>query len=475
MKKKLLSLIIMCIMAVSILFVGCTPKGLGDNPPTDANVVSNGGMTVVKGDYLYFVNGFQDETELTKDDNKYGKVTHSGIYRTKLVNGEIQKDKDGFLTNCDQVVSKVVGFSNGGFYIIDDFIYYATPYMNLDREGTLQSSRVEFHRININGTQDKTLYVTDKSEDNLDWTLYKINGVVYIATYVDSKIIIVNTNDNKEVKTIENSKSYAFLNETDYNTGMTKNSEFQNYIYYTRDIASSDNLSANYKGNIMCRVNIATGDITEYTPSMDYTYSIIDVTPNQIYYTKANTRIGGIALLHTKDLTSNSWENASEVKLANTAYTNYYICNFGLNLVIADDSNGTYILENGEYNKISSSQKTVIGMSGNNAYYTSSDVLYSFDVRGEVLNGEIGTEQITNSDVTHKITNSKFVDFDGQRVFVYAEYKAKDSNTNFYLNYVQDEKERFVGTFAEGDKPAQPEQDEKYGEDPDIKYIPWID
>ena len=174
-------------------------------------------------------------------------------------------------------------------------------------------------------------------------------------------------------------------------------------------------------------------------------------------------------------MTSNSWENASEVKLANTAYTNYYICNFGLNLVIADDSNGTYILENGEYNKISSSQKTVIGMSGNNAYYTSSDVLYSFDVRGEVLNGEIGTEQITNSDVTHKITNSKFVDFDGQRVFVYAEYKAKDSNTNFYLNYVQDEKERFVGTFAEGDKPAQPEQDEKYGEDPDIKYIPWID
>ena len=118
MKKKLLSLIIMCIMAVSVLFAGCTPKGLRDNPATDANVVSNGGMTVVKGDYLYFVNGFEDETKLTKYDNKYGKVTHAGIYRTKLVNGQIQKDKDGFLSSVDQVVSKVVGFGNGGFYKI---------------------------------------------------------------------------------------------------------------------------------------------------------------------------------------------------------------------------------------------------------------------------------------------------------------------------------------------------------------------
>ena len=52
MKKKLLSLIIMCIMAVSIFFTGCScsKEGLKDNPATDANVISNGGLTVVKGD-----------------------------------------------------------------------------------------------------------------------------------------------------------------------------------------------------------------------------------------------------------------------------------------------------------------------------------------------------------------------------------------------------------------------------------------
>lgn len=472
MKKKLLSLIIMCIMAVSVLFVGCSPKGLEDNPPEDANVISNGGMTVVKGDYLYFVNGYVDETTLTKDDNKSGKVIQSGIYRTKLVNGNIQKDDDGFLTNCDQVVSKVVGFSNGGFYIFDNYIYYATPYMNLDREGVLQSSRVEFHRVNINGTQDKTLYVTEKSEDNLDWTMYKVNNTMYIVAYVDSKIYIVNTTNTKDVKILENTTSYAFLDETNYESKKERTGEFQKYIYYTRDIATEDNYSGNFKGNIVGKIDIVSGEKTEYQASLEFTYSIVDVKPTQIYYTKTNASYGGKALLFTKDLNSKSWNNADEVKLADNAYSNYYVCDFGLNLVIADDSNGTYLLENGSVTKISSTQKTVIGMSGDNAYYTVSNELYTFNIRGEIVSGELASSQISSSDITNLITNEKYWDFDNQRVFVYAEYTSADSSTNYYLNYIENEEERFVGKFEDSHLPEKPEVDE---DDEDAEELPWID
>lgn len=475
MKKKLLSFIIMCVMAVSILFVGCTPKGLGDNPPTDANVTSNGGMTVVKGDYLYYVNGYVDESTLTKDDNKSGKVTHSAIYRTKLVDGEIQKDKEGFVTNTECVVSRVVGFGNGGFYIIDDYIYYGTPYMNLDRDGVLQSSRVEFHRININGTDDKTLYVTSKSEDELDWTLYKIDNTVYLATFCDSKIIIVNTGNPKDTKTIENVTSYAFLKEEDYKTGMAKNSELQNYIYYTRATTTKDNLT-DYKGNVIAKVNIASGEVTEYLDdTKDYTYKVMEVTPNTIYYTKTNSRISGLELLHKKDLTK-SWKNAEEVKLSNAVYTSYFVCPFGIDLIIANDSNGTYLLEANETKKISNSQRTILGMSGNYAYYLNSNALYKFDVRANVTENEIVIDVVGNTDKTHTITNSNYIDFDGQRVYVYCDYTSADGNTNTYLNYVDDKNtERFVGVFANGDTPEQPEQDEDYGKDPDVKYIPWID
>ena len=72
MKKRLFSLIMMCFLAISICLTGCGKEGLKDNPPTAATVFSNGGMSVIKGDYLYFVNGYIDETTLTKDDNKEG-------------------------------------------------------------------------------------------------------------------------------------------------------------------------------------------------------------------------------------------------------------------------------------------------------------------------------------------------------------------------------------------------------------------
>ena len=477
MKKKLLSLIIMCIMAVSIFFTGCScsKEGLKDNPATDANVISNGGLTVVKGDYLYYINGYTDETTLTKDDNKYGKVNHSGIYRTKLIDGKIQKDKDGFLISSDLVVSKVAGFSNGGFYIIDDYIYYTTPYMNLDRDGVLQSSRVEFHRININGTDDKIIYTTSKNEDNLEWSLYKLDGKVYLATYVDSKIIIVNTETKDVVTEIKSSTSHAFLTETNYNTNMSKNNELHKYIYYTRAITSDDGLSGNYKGNVVCKVNIATGETSTLEKSQDYTYEIKQVSATKIYYFKTNSTISGLKLLYAKDL-SRVWQNADEEKITNAVYSNYYICSFGDNIVIADDSNGTYIIKNGLSNKISSAQKTVLGMSGNKAYYLNSDVLYYFDITATVTDGEISINTVGDTDNKRTITNSKYLDFDNQRVYVFCDYKSKSDTTNKYLNYIEsDNTERFVGVFENADKPAQPKQDENYGKDPDIKYIPWID
>ena len=473
MRKTLLSLIILCFMAFSIVLAGCSPKGLLDNPATDATVSSNGGMTVTKGNYLYFVNGYVDETTLTKDDNKYGKVYNSAIYRTKLVNGEIQKDKDGFLsTDPEVVVPKIAGFSNGGFYIIDDYLYYTTPYMNLDRDGTLQNDRVEFHRININGTDDKVIYTTSTNEDNLDWTLYKIGETVYLTTYVSNTIIVVNTESKAVVTEIANCTSHAFLKEKNYKTGMVKDNDLENYIYYTRAIGAEDNLSVDYVGNLMCRVNIATGEtsIVNLSESQRYTYTIKYVNADNIYYTKVDSKITGLELLYTKKL-NKSWSSATEEKVTNIAYTSYFYCDFGDNLVIASNTTGTFLVEGGVSKQVSATQRTILGVSNGYAYYAESNKLMRFAIRGEVADGEIATEKVTDESKTHIITNSNYIDFDSYRVYVYCDYTSANGSTNTYLNYVQNDlTERFVGKFEDSHLPEVPEQDEDSEE-----HIPHID
>ena len=50
--KALLALVIVCVCFVA----GCGVAGLQNNPAIDATVIGNGGMAMIKGDYLYYVN-----------------------------------------------------------------------------------------------------------------------------------------------------------------------------------------------------------------------------------------------------------------------------------------------------------------------------------------------------------------------------------------------------------------------------------
>ena len=50
--KKFLLLVVAIFISSTLILTGCGDKGLKDNPATNAPVVSNGGMAVLKGDYL---------------------------------------------------------------------------------------------------------------------------------------------------------------------------------------------------------------------------------------------------------------------------------------------------------------------------------------------------------------------------------------------------------------------------------------
>lgn len=487
MKKNICATIIMFIISAIFIITGCSPKGLQNNPATNAQVVSNGGMSVIKGDYLYYVNGLvNDVTTLDpKYDNKEGDVIHSAIYRTKLVDGQVVKDDEGFLENSERVVSRVVGFKSGGFYIIDDYIYYATPNMNLDKSGKPLNERVVFHRVKIDGTDDKEIYSTPSSETSLDWTCYKVNGKVYILAYLsgsEQTIVSIDTEERKTVAEIKNVTSYAFYKESTYEKDKDRSNPVLKYVYYTRNTAEDDKLPSNYNGNIIARFNVSNGEIEKLSTDGNSSYTIKKVTPTNIYYTRSEPRgtQTSLALLYRQNITS--WNYNNEIKMSTVAYTNYYICDFGYDLFIGTTDNATYrVMKNGNNEivatKIFTSAQTILGIYGGCGYYATESVIYRFDIlNGEIEDNTVAYEVSSDDTMTMIVDSSNCIDFDNQRLYVFAEYtSALDESKNYYLNFVEPNSynQKFVGVFEEDHLPEAPEEEDTDG-DGEIDNIPHV-
>ena len=195
-----------------------------------------------------------------------------------------------------------------------------------------------------------------------------------------------------------------------------------------------------------------------------------------MYYTKKSA-VGGDdapALLYRRNISA-SYLTGAERQLSNIAYNSYTLVSTGNDRILAVNSAGVYVLENGQERKlVLGGEHTILAVYGDYGYYSEENALVRFAILGET-----GSDTVTASDKTYSIINDKYLDYDNRRVYVYAEYTAENGDTNLYLNYIDTNtlESRFVGAFECDDIPAKPEQDENYGVEghEDIEYIPHID
>ena len=481
MKKYLLSLI-MVICACTFILAGCGAKGLEDNPPTNAAITGNGGYAIRKGDYLYYVNGFVDDytTELSdyKTDNVEGKVVYGAIYRTLLVNNSFSKNEKGFLNKSECVVSKVVGYDNGGFFIVGDYIYYATPYMNVDADGVIQNERIVFNRININGTNNKEIYVTEKGASDIDWKINVINGKTYLVvtqTTTDeaegSVTVIKSFLDNgkkfKEVAKISGITEVVMDNDVNLDS---------EYIFYTRSV-NEDEKQFTTSGTLICKASLVTGQETAYELDKTSTFKLIALDNGRLYVTKP---VLSKTYLFSYSVES-SLVNQTPLQLSNDTYSSYYTLEGVPHTVVAvSDSNEVVKLSNVNGNvvrkEVISSLSGIIGVNENYVYSYDSNVLY----RTSVVDGSKVTVSGVGADAskTFLIDSASMVDIDGRYVYVFAKYTAKDGETSsYYLNRIDTYQEtmtaEFVGVLAEEHMVAEPEVDEN-DETKTDEVTPWI-
>ena len=457
MKKFLLSFVLV-LFACTCLLTACGDKGLSDNPAADAETIGNGGFAVVKGDYLYYVNGYIDNyANVLKENtslNETGEVVFGGIYRTKLVNGKVQKDENGFLTKTEQVVSKVVGFENGGFYILGNYIYYTSPHMNQDGGGTVRTDYTDFYRININGTDNEKLY-TSKSVSVDEWNVYKIDGAHYVVLVEKvsstenetetTKTNVVSINAKKATKkTLASNVSSVVLNDEN-----EVEKDYNEYVYYT---FTEDGI------NKVGKTHIASGSKGSYVLSNGASYSVMDHKNDNLYLTitKDDTKLYRLDLSLDENLT-----NINPYALTISGYTNYYVIDDVLNnLIVVDDSNYMYYLVNGSTNKVLlTASATFVAISDNCVYYIESSILK----RVNISTGEI--ENLGSTEKTYLNSLAKQIDVDGSKIYMFASYTGEDESTNYYLNvtniFVNKQDSEFVGLFEKGHTPVEPTAEEK--------------
>lgn len=476
--KKLLLAIAAIFLSTTMLLAGCGPKGLKDNPKTDAPVYSNGGMAVLKGDYVYFVNGFNSYNDLKDGDNKWNdKLVLSAIYRTKVSDvNEISHTEDGFLSKAEVVVPQVVGTENANFYIFGDYIYYATPNMQKDKNGNLLNARSNLCRVKIDGTDNKVLYTTDTTLTQANWSMYELDGTVYMLVYDNSKIISINASGAKSAVTLASKvTSTAFMGSDTYlKNSKTENKTINginNYIYYTRDIAE-DESEYGKAGNILARVNIAGGKEEIVTADGQYSYAINTAKNGCIYYTKTNaaTQNAQFCKYVLSEQRTKVESNESEISYA--TYSNTFVLNsnnenyVGTDVVNIDSENNIILVRNvngiveTHYIYKGASAITPIKVYGDKLFFLEDSKIYYLNVRNGANQTPIKVE---TNDKTIKTDVTTFFDFDGRNVYFYASYEAEDGGTHYYLNRTDitanNSESEFLGVFQDGHTPKKPDED----------------
>lgn len=148
--KKILSIVsAVALTASAFSFASCSEKFEMQTLTgyvSDAEVESNGGFAVRKGDYVYFINGAADYTA----DNTYGKVVKGSLMR--IATSALEK---GEYNTAEVVVPSLFAAQNfdAGLYIYGDYVYYATPTSDKNLKGEVENTWIDFKRAKLDGSE----------------------------------------------------------------------------------------------------------------------------------------------------------------------------------------------------------------------------------------------------------------------------------------------------------------------------------
>ncbi len=276
--KKFLCLVLALGLALSL--AACSTGWKSTVTDYSGEVSSNGGFAVVKGDYVYFINGVESNTA----DNTYGTPLKGALLRTKVA--DLGKDNAASEVVIPRLVLTESVESGSGFYIYGDYVYYTSPSTQKDKTGTVQNSSLVYMRTKLDGTD--TTEITTVDNLTSDYRYVQSGENVYLVlntTDEDGNNVLISYDAAKkntviaQSNTVQNyvfsddiAKTYCYYVETAYNEELKEDESFQNIVKFdfTKSVEDEE-------------VVLKGDDGTQGS-----TFSLIKDTGSEVYYSKTS-------------------------------------------------------------------------------------------------------------------------------------------------------------------------------------------
>lgn len=464
-KKHIISIIaIIALVAVlTAVLVGCNKfewNSVGGGQP-DATVESNGGYYVKQGDYVYFINGYDKNTV----DNTWGTPVKNSIVRAKL-------NADGTYSDAVVVVPKQIYNQDvdGGFAIFGEWIYYATPNNEKDKNNVASTTHTDFMRTKIDGSVTQLIATINSRSSQYLFTpsriLYKEASATTVY-YVDfSGMDTTKSSDNAKGVTggvfLENVETVLW----DYNS---------EYVYYTETVTGDmsyefcNTLNAiKYDGTDKKVLADKHTYLTEtekenyvdYFPTKVFSFTLVDMVVEDggatLYYNKANyvgSQEESRGLFVNKVAFGGDFDTTTEKHLSkNTSLGTVYPLGYEGGALVSTSASKIYHVTDAT---ASTTDDIIIGRAAT-VQYVAGDTVYYTDANGGKLYS-ISLTAYENEKVVLEagiVTDWLKLEFVGNTLFFF------DSNDYSYLfakDLTSDDDATMLGFMNDADKAAKEE------------------
>ncbi|MDD4110744.1 MAG: hypothetical protein PHS54_04245 [Clostridia bacterium] len=441
MKRIFLAILTLCFIFVGVIVSGCGANGivLSGLPEYEDNIYGNGGLVVRKGDYVYYANGYIEKQEDFGDtiSNIQGTVTYGGLYRAKMVEVTTGEGEDAVVTQELQevqlMVSKVIGFKNGGIFIFKDKIYFTSPSIASDSTG-VRYDLLTFFSCNLDGSGLKEFYQTEEYEDTAKYSMTMIDQEVYLLVYTGTKIIKVNE-DGIDTELADEVTSAVFPVRENILDNEVNPIENDCFFYYTKDTEPENPESTIDLGNSVYKVGIAAGEETliyqDYSIQEGYSIDVklISLTAGKLFYTR-NNKYTSAESYYSNTLEGEDF-NGSETRHSMSTFTAFMAVGEkdGTNLGVVFINDSKLYLRGisqdiSAFTPLSTSTSSSILLSSNGyVYYVGSSDLYRIDVTDTTPNREDISDELTPL--------TTILDIDGEYCYFLA--KANSSDTTYAM------------------------------------------